>query len=982
MSTPLYKFDPSRTMYVQFDRRGCVASLNNTSSTGGTVSGYFSDIADFVVLRIYDADDNFGHLFYNKYLPDFDLSNLVLEFDLAFVNCMSPTSLKFPSVPWNSLSYILNDSAGTQGTVPLTISSSVGSVAAKISYAIAGTPVIFDRVQLIYLGNVTFDHIVALGETASDVCTDLVSQINSSTGATNLTANQTGLNTFDIIYNTTGTDGNTVEFIELHKTLTCVINPTGHSKLLGGIDPTSIHITMDFNAIFGSDVTQIRQLYLIIAPSLPIDSSAVNPTLVPFTPIEFSYTLSNISVTGLGNKQLKVANRGSIIVDSRNIWVSHVGTWALVTGFYCKGFAKQSTTNGNTVTINYYSQLASHDLYLGTVLTTSGCSIGVKIDGVSQPDVACYLQAGTLNTRRLIGSSLSVGLHIVELTVKAGITGGYNCYFDFIQACLPSDITNPSISFSKISAALDYDTDQCYKLAPARVLWNLQQQGLLGNIDFYAGVFFAHQRIRFGGFFHSAVCTITSLATYFLTIGGTTFGAANNPADTVDTMAQRFVNGVNALFVGVRAEVTGTGEFTVTTLSTINGFTIAFDGTLTGDILAGNEGIWGIDDSLTNPLNKGFVDFLSDFATLAAAAGIAFTLAFSQELLAPPDVNTSSDAWIQRYSNSDIVLTATGFGSWGLGYVEAVSGSGTITIQQTGHGYLNGYTVHIHGGIFPITVIDTDHYTIVGTASVGDQVIAELQTAQCAFNPLTVTLYMAKVYTQAAAVCAAAGVTNPILQFGEILHWFFDNGTSMALYDANQAAAAIVALGSPLTLFTSPNSNPNVNTYADADFLRQRIEDHIHAIRVSVLASTPTTIFELLYPMDVNWPTVYSNSGYPFNIGGRLNAYINLPPSYFTTGSDIDQIKIECLAWGLSYRTLDNVIVSIKYPLNSPLSWPTSLVSYLQPISNGGCPLVNELIEAINLGIPNLNLFAADHLNLLSIDINTILQNLNISGGE
>ena len=57
-------------------------------------------------------------------------------------------------------------------------------------------------------------------------------------------------------------------------------------------------------------------------------------------------------------------------------------------------------------------------------------------------------------------------------------------------------------------------------------------------------------------------------------------------------------------------------------------------------------------------------------------------------------------------------------------------------------------------------------------------------------------------------------------------------------------------------------------------------------------------------------------------------------------------------------------------------------MSYLQPISNGGCPLTNELIEAANLGIQQLCFFAADHLNLLSIDIATILQQLNLSGGE
>jgi len=44
----------------------------------------------------------------------------------------------------------------------------------------------------------------------------------------------------------------------------------------------------------------------------------------------------------------------------------------------------------------------------------------------------------------------------------------------------------------------------------------------------------------------------------------------------------------------------------------------------------------------------------------------------------------------QRFANGNQVLTDTGFGSWGAGFVEAVSGSSPITIQQTGHGYITG----------------------------------------------------------------------------------------------------------------------------------------------------------------------------------------------------------------------------------------------------------------------------------------------------
>jgi len=105
-------------MYLRgFDRRGCAASLNNASASGFTVSGVFSDQADFAVLVLFDADDQFGHLFTTKYLPDFSLAGVTLCFDLAITNAQNPVSRKFQLVPWGALSYITKSE--TPGTISL-----------------------------------------------------------------------------------------------------------------------------------------------------------------------------------------------------------------------------------------------------------------------------------------------------------------------------------------------------------------------------------------------------------------------------------------------------------------------------------------------------------------------------------------------------------------------------------------------------------------------------------------------------------------------------------------------------------------------------------------------------------------------------------------------------------------------------------------------------------------------------------------------
>jgi hypothetical protein len=83
MSTEqILKLQPDRTLYLRgFDGAGAAASLCQTSPTGFTVNGVFRDMADFCVLVLYDADNTFEH-YSVRYLPNFDLSDMVLSFDL------------------------------------------------------------------------------------------------------------------------------------------------------------------------------------------------------------------------------------------------------------------------------------------------------------------------------------------------------------------------------------------------------------------------------------------------------------------------------------------------------------------------------------------------------------------------------------------------------------------------------------------------------------------------------------------------------------------------------------------------------------------------------------------------------------------------------------------------------------------------------------------------------------------------------------
>lgn len=1013
MGTPIGMFDPRYSMYIGgFDRRGASASINNVTQTSFKVTGVFNDLADFVTLYLFDSDDFFGHLYTSKYLPKFDLTSVVVDFDLTFTNCYFPGSYKNPSVPWGSLQWVKAD--GTSGSSPLALSAATGGVAASVVFTIGGTPAAFDRVQLIFLGNTIFDYILDGSDTISTVINSTTANINGYIGLVKQINNANASDPISNPFTATGSstqitvtstsqsiDGNSIQFFTQYKTSGTTTILPANAKMTGGIDPASVHVTLNFSTL---TLTNLKQCWLTIAPNQQYDSSGSAQTGQTFSKVNFSYEISNISITDPGTLTgLKMADpTKSVVVDSRDVWAVFSGSWNQEAGFYHYGFSKASLTVDDTVIITYSCQY-THDLYLGTALYSDRGKFGVELDGSPLSDLDCYLPvASQIITRRQITTGVTAGKHKLVLTVKAknGASSGNVVYFDYLQAVVEADPQDPTTTYSNISAAFDYDTDQTYKISPARSLFLLSQTGFQGGLDVYAGVFFALIRRRRGGNFHSAVLTVSGTLnpgtgfgdgdTFFITIGTTTFGVAAYPADTLNSIAQRFVNAINSLFVGIWASRTGTGELTITVLSPINGFFLSITSTTlsgatftkTGDIgilnnesfyIGGTEGIWEVDPIQTSPLNKAFIDFISDFDSVMTGASLALTVAFSQELLAPPDANTIAGAWIQRFADSSTVLTSTGFGFWGFCYVEVVSGFGTITIEATGHGFISGYVISINNsGAYTITVTDADHFTLVGSASVGDVIRVQLQTSQINFNPATVTTYIGNCYLQLAGLLSA-----PYLQFGEVGWWFFPglsptDTRGMAFYDAYTADAANTTLGRALASFVSPNDDPSVNSYADANFLQDQIETHIHTIAQLVLGSFAGAKFSMLWPNDVNWQPYYNTSPMSLPpIGGQLNYYINIPGDYKQGAgiSDLNRLDVEALAWGTTYRTLDNAKVSMSLSVEQTPEWGWSFsdIRYFIPWQNGGCPWQAEYLQTTQfVDLVNLIFWAFDHLILFS----------------
>jgi hypothetical protein len=211
---------------------------------------------------------------------------------------------------------------------------------------------------------------------------------------------------------------------------------------------------------------------------------------------------------------------------------------------------------------------------------------------------------------------------------------------------------------------------------------------------------------------------------------------------------------------------------------------------------------------------------------------------------------------------------------------------------------------------------------------------------------------MAKVYAGMAALMAAASLAVR-LQFGEVLWWYQANTAGMAFYDADTTAAAQSALGRALATFHTPNDDPSVNSYADANFLRARLKAYVDAIRNYVLASYPAALFELLWPMDVNDPDTC-----------RLTRYINLPTEWQArAGSGFDTFMCEGFQYGGIDHNIDKAQRCAAYPF-AELSWDRAHCRYLMGWYYSGWPWQREYLVARRTGVPLIKFWAYDHLCL------------------
>jgi len=569
VSERIYKLQPDRTLALRgFDSFAAAASIHSASPDGFTVSGTFRDPADFAVAILYDADNYFEHPSI-KYLPDFNFSGLVLNFNLAYSDGAQPIdSPKYNWIDWATLDCILTDDTRPQIRLfdnAMLVGDSFPAATATINIVTSGAGIQpGDRITLCY-ENLYWDFTATGPLDPASVAQQLAAQITSTDWAAAgppyaiiATSNGAQISLTAARYGTVNVDGVAVTLAA--GSVFSGILP-GAPVLIGGApytvasiqSPTQLTLTsaapqasgVPYVAPRGGRDGNMIQMYALsqtatlttdqpryqfaggssaVTWNVSIDFTALKidslrqcwltfaPSLAygaAYTAAEWQAVFSNWTLSGDEDlKKLQIAGPGSVRIEENDQACKYTGSWALsdnTEAFYSRYFAMKTADPSATVTITYTCMLA-HDLYCGTSLSTNRAVMSVQLDGDAPTTLDCTLKnAAAAVVTRRL---MRKAVPAGRHTVTLSMKSAGSFYFDFLEAAVPSDLPDPLPARTGISPALDFDTDHSYKLSPARIHWIMDMLGYAGPMNEYLGVFWWNQRKLVGATFPSAAISI------------------------------------------------------------------------------------------------------------------------------------------------------------------------------------------------------------------------------------------------------------------------------------------------------------------------------------------------------------------------------------------------------------------------------------------------------------------------------------------
>src|SRR5271169_5497180 len=151
----IQKLTPDRDLQCYFFEPSAVAALSSASSSGFTLSGTWRQQFDWAVIE-WNRDNTHEHPAF-RYLPDGDLSGLVLSYQETRTNCIPMDSALFATVDWPALRIWATPLHGTEATYWVRLTDHRTAVAgsyacAHADFTLSGSLTDGDYVGLAYLG--------------------------------------------------------------------------------------------------------------------------------------------------------------------------------------------------------------------------------------------------------------------------------------------------------------------------------------------------------------------------------------------------------------------------------------------------------------------------------------------------------------------------------------------------------------------------------------------------------------------------------------------------------------------------------------------------------------------------------------------------------------------------------------------------------------------------------------------------------------
>jgi hypothetical protein len=906
MPETLQKLTPDRDLQCYFFEPSAIAALSGTSATGFTLSGTFRQQFDWAVIE-WNRDNTHEHPAF-RYLPDGDLSGLVLTYKETRTNCIPLDSDLFATVDWPSLRVWATPTGGTETIywVPLRAHATPAAGSYQCAYAdftLSGSVAAGDYVGLAFFSE-QYTYEVVSGDTLATIISNLVTSIQTLSAS--LWADSTVSTTIRVYYTAGGPEGTSTAGANgnrfgMYSFSTGAETWDAPSKTFAnGTSPTQWQVTLDFSSLEGTLTTDLTGT-LVSIPTNRIRkvrwTYAADLQAGAHERSEFSVAVANWTVTG-SNAGYFVSGPGSRRMEDYAVQMLYGGAWTESRGNYSGGTIHYASTTGASITFSY-TAVQSHTLYLGTRYTGTGATLSITVDGgtaqtlnllVAAEDVLIRWSAGTYGT----------GAHTIVITHTG--PDGADFYFDFIELAVPASDLPTFPAQTHLALATDWDTEHSLALAPERTAWMINSLGYTGRQNHYVGALWFYELVATGQVYAGATVTFAGTPVFSSTVTVTLGQAGVSGSDvaltklvhmgmSAEMVALAYAIELNRGYTGVWASASGAvltiqsramglaGEDnTLAASTTSGGFTVTASGAA---FTGGVDGNWRTDLTAMPRLNRAARDWSASFFSALKGYGIDSTASFSMEL-----------------GNGDP--------------------SATVGIAQVG--------------------------------PAGDPILLPTPSLQTNFSPTSLAFWQ-EAYLEMAGLQAAAAL-QPFLQFGEVQWWYFASDgeghafSGMPFYDAWNQSQFLAEFGVAMAVITTnlvdPASYPN-----EVAYLPGVIGAFTSAIMTFVRTSQSTCRFEVLYPTDTNQSS--------------FNQAINFPVSSWTPAA-LTVLKTECFGFTAA-RNLDAAKATMEF--GTSLGFPATQRSHLVGAGDSTTAWVKEVQAAEGKGFESVVIFALDQYCLI-----------------